>query len=71
MIDRETLESRKTIVNQAIESSAANHNALLGRRAEIQIMIDKLDQEAAAVESPVVQDGLAEKKSAEEAEHAS
>jgi hypothetical protein len=44
-VTKQTLEERLLQINQAIEQSAANHNALLGHRAEIQHLIAKLFEE--------------------------
>ncbi len=44
-VTKESLEQRLIQINQAIEQSAGNHNALLGHRAEIQHLIAQLFEE--------------------------
>ena len=43
-VTKELLEKRLIEVNQAIEQSAGNHNALLGRQAEVQYQLSQLFQ---------------------------
>lgn len=42
---KEYLENRLMELNQAVDQSAANHNAILGRRAEVQHQLAKLFEE--------------------------
>ncbi len=41
-VSKATLEQRLAQIQQAIEQSAANHNVLLGQKAEVQFHISQL-----------------------------
>jgi len=41
---KEDLEKRLREIKEAIESSAASHHALLGRYAEIQLLLSEADK---------------------------
>jgi len=41
---REELEKRQVELRRAVEQSIANHNGLLGRLAEVELMLAELDK---------------------------
>lgn len=53
-MNKEQLEARIKEITNAIEQSAQNHNALLGRLSEAQFMLEEMSKVAGEIEDAVV-----------------
>lgn len=53
-MNKEQLEARIKEITNAIEQSAQNHNALLGRLSEAQFMLEEMNKVAGEIEDAVV-----------------
>ena len=53
-MNKEQLEARIKEITNAIEQSAQNHNALLGRVSEAQFMLEEMNKVAGEIEDAVV-----------------